>query len=139
MGETQPAPSTTDHGGGGEAHYTALQRRLAAFADDVTRLQALLADLHKHIAANADHASDISRRAAESDYDSKPVELAKAVSIALGGTSNDARTLTEMAGKIATKAENARATHQRLYERLHTVRSQRTERTPKPGAFTRPN
>ncbi|MTE20304.1 conjugal transfer protein TraB [Streptomyces sp. TRM43335] len=138
MGEIQPARNTAPTPGGDGARYTTLQNRLTAFAEDLGRADALLAQLAKRIEGNAERATGIARRAAESDFDSKPVRLAEAVGLALGGNVPDVRRLARMAAATAQQADNARHTHQRLYGRLHNVRSQRTARTPKPGAFNRP-
>lgn len=138
MGEIQPAQNTAPAPGGDGAHYTVLQNRLTVFAEELGRAQALLTQLAKRIESNAETATSVARRAAESDFDRKPVELAKAVGTALGGNVADVRRLTEMAGETARRADNARHEHQRLYGRLHEVRSRRTARTPKPGAFNRP-
>ncbi|WP_328758039.1 conjugal transfer protein TraB [Streptomyces sp. NBC_00271] len=139
MGEIEPAGSKTlTPAAGGEARYTALQRKLKGFAEDMDQAKVLLDLLATRVGQNATRAGSVSRRAAETEFDRKPVELAMAVATALGGVATDGARLVEKAGEVAAKAHRTQVTHQKRYERLHTVR-QRRERTPKPGAFVRNN
>ncbi|MDX3232521.1 conjugal transfer protein TraB [Streptomyces sp. ME19-01-6] len=137
MGEIEPAKKNTPEPAGGTSKYDRLQQRLKGFAADMEQSKILLEQLAKRIDANATHAKGVASRAAATEFDEKPVGLASAVSVALGGTGVDAKKLTQMAAKLAGKADATQRTHQRLYEPLHKVRSQRRERTPKPGAFNR--
>lgn len=135
MGEIEPAKNHTPEPAGSDSKYDRLQQRLKGFAADMEQSKILLEQLAKRINANASHAKRVASQAAATEFDEKPVGLASAVSVALGGTGVDAKTLTEMAAKLAVKADAVQRRHQRLYEPLHRVRSQRRVRTPKPGAF----
>lgn len=135
MGEIMPAKSQTPTPAGGSSSYDRLQRRLADLAHDLDQATVLLNVLRSRIQHNASRAHDTATKAAQSDFDTKPVEAASAVSVALGGIAVDVRRLAAKTKKMAGQAADAQVTHQRLYEPLHKVRAGRKERTPKPGAF----
>ncbi|MCX4650302.1 conjugal transfer protein TraB [Streptomyces microflavus] len=72
---------------------------------------------------------------ANAELDRKFVEMTNQVSVALGGAAVEVRRLHETAQEVSGLAHDTRRTHARLYEGLDTVRSNRREKTPKPGFF----
>jgi len=135
VGEITPATRKAPASAGGHSKYRATQQKLKGFEQDLDQLKMLLEQLAQRINDNADRALSTGRRAHDSDFDPRPVSLANAVGIALGGMGTDAAVLIQMASELAAKAADAQRTHQRRYEPLDKVRSQRRVRTPKPGAF----
>ena len=135
MGEIEPAAGRAPASAGGHSKYKATQQKLIGYEQDLDQLKVLFDQLAQRLADNADLAFSTANRAEDSDFDPKPVGLATAVGIALGGMGRDAVVLITMASKLAAKAADAQRTHQQRYEQLHKVRSQRNVRTPKPGAF----
>ena len=135
MGEITPAASGAPASAGGQSKYRATQQKLKAITQDMDQFKRLMEQLQQRIEAAAERAKSASARAHDSEFDAIPVGLATAVAIALRGMGQDAGIIVQMSGKVTGKADEAQRTHQRLYERLDNVRSRRTARTPKPGAF----
>ncbi|MGW5353406.1 conjugal transfer protein TraB [Streptomyces sp. NPDC004031] len=118
-------------------HYKAVQAKLAALSRALDDAGLDLETLVVSVQANAKRAEDAARDIANAGLDPKFVELTSNVSVALGGAAVQARKLQDTTTETATAAHESRATHSKLYGALDDIRSNRRERTPKPGFFAR--
>lgn len=132
------APTT---GGGaaartdGDNRYKAVQQKLKTLGTAMdmagTELEALLHGMRMNAQRSEGLAVDI----ANAELDRRFVEMTNQVSVALGGAAAEVRKLHETAQEVSGLAHDTRRAHARLYEGLDTVRSNRREKTPKPGFF----
>lgn len=138
MGDVEPraetaAPALAD----GDSRYKAVQAKLSklsrAMDDAARRLEAVQRSMRK----NASHAEGVAVDIAHAGLDPKFVGLTTNVADALGYASREVRTLAGVAQETADLAHQARRTHSTLYGGLDDIRSNRREKTPKPGFFNR--
>lgn len=117
--------------------FKAVQAKLSALGralDDAgTDLEALV----RSTKANASRAQDAARDIASAGLDPRFVELTSSVSVAMGGAAVQVRKLADTAQETADLTHQARGTHSRLYQGLDELRSNRREKTPRPGFFVR--
>ncbi|MDQ0701036.1 MULTISPECIES: conjugal transfer protein TraB [unclassified Streptomyces] len=125
------APAPAD----GDNRYKAVQaklRRLGQALDDST-LE--LEGLRRSMQTNASRTEDAARDIENAGLDGKFVEVTNLVSVALGGAAIEVRNLHDTAQETADLTHETRRTHSQLYGALDDIRSNRRERTPKPGFF----
>ncbi|MDG9687712.1 conjugal transfer protein TraB [Streptomyces sp. DH18] len=125
------APAPAD----GDNRYKAVQaklRRLGQALDDST-LE--LEGLRRSMQTNASRTEDAARDIENAGLDGKFVEMTNLVSVALGGAAIEVRLLHDTAQETADLTHETRRTHSQLYGALDDIRSNRRERTPKPGFF----
>jgi hypothetical protein len=127
------APAPVD----GDNRYKAVQAKLAALARALDDAGQDLEALVRSTKANAKRAEDAARDIANAGLDPRFVELTSNVSVALGGAAVQVRKLQDTATETADLTHQARATHSKLYGALDDIRSNRREKTPKPGFFVR--
>ncbi|MGW2841842.1 conjugal transfer protein TraB [Streptomyces sp. NPDC001493] len=130
------------HTGGGAAartdgdnRYKAVQQKLKTLGAAMDTADTELGTLLRRMKANAQRTEDLAVAIANAELDKKFVEMTNQVSVALGGAAIEVRKLHETAQEVSGLAHDTRRTHARLYEGLDTLRSNRKERTPKPGFF----
>ncbi|MFJ5646335.1 conjugal transfer protein TraB [Streptomyces sp. NPDC093223] len=126
-----PVPADDDN------RYKAVQEKLGALAHALDGAGGELESLVRSIKENAQFADDVAADIAAAGLDPTHVDLATHVGAALGGAGRQVHKLQRTAQETADLAYNARSTHRRLYEGLDELRSNRREKTPKPGFFDR--
>ncbi|GAB2606794.1 conjugal transfer protein TraB [Streptomyces capparidis] len=126
-----PAPADSDN------RYKAVQAKLATLAKIMDDGALELEALHREMKVNATRTERAALDIAHGGLDPKFVELTNDVAEALGGAAVEVNNLSTTAEQVATSTHQAKRTHSRLYGALDDIRSNRRERTPKPGFFTR--
>ncbi|MDV9188186.1 conjugal transfer protein TraB [Streptomyces sp. SR27] len=106
-----------------------LTRLTKALDDKAVELEVL----RRGMQANAMKAEDTAKAIEDADLDPRFVEATFAVSSALGGAAVQLRHLIEDAAEGASHSRVVQRTHARFYSGLDEVRSNRPEKTPKPG------
>jgi len=117
--------------------YKAVQAKLAALGRALDDAGMDLEALVRSVQTNARRAEDAARDIANAELDPKFVELTSNVSVALGGAAVQVRKLHDTAAETADLTHTTRATHSKLYGALDDIRSNRREKTPRPGFFER--
>ncbi|TGZ12382.1 conjugal transfer protein TraB [Streptomyces sp. S816] len=109
-------------------------KKLAAVMDDAAiELHAL----RRSMRADASYVDGVATDIEHADLDSKFVALTENVSCALAGAAVEMNTLAVMAQETADLTHQTRRTHAKLYGATDDIRSNRREKTPKPGFFNR--
>lgn len=127
------APAPAD----GDNRYKAVQtklHKLGAALDDAT-LE--LDGLRRSMQSNASRTEDAARDIDTAELDAKYVEVTNLVAVALGGAAVEVRKLHDTAQETTDLAHEAKRTHSKLYGALDDIRSNRREKTPRPGFFNR--
>ncbi|MFC0602254.1 conjugal transfer protein TraB [Streptomyces palmae] len=126
-----PVPTNDDN------RYKAVQSKLNKFgkALDIAILE--LESLSGSMQANAARTDDVATDIENAGLDPKFVALTSNVAVALTGAARHVRKLTQIAQETVDLTHQTRHTHAKLYRGLDDVRSNRSEKTPKPGFFNR--
>ncbi|MFF8681117.1 conjugal transfer protein TraB [Streptomyces sp. NPDC015237] len=127
------APAVAD----GDNRYKAVQTKLDALGKALDDAGLGLEELMRSIRKNAKRAEDAARDVANADLDPKFVELTSNVGVALGGAGVQVQKLHDTAQETADLTYETKNTHSKLYGALDDIRSNRRERTPRPGFFNR--
>ncbi|NJP74141.1 conjugal transfer protein TraB [Streptomyces sp. C1-2] len=130
---TGAAPAPAD----GDNRYKAVQAKLDTLGRALDDVGLGLEELMRSIKKNAKRAEDAARDVANADLDPKFVELTSNVAVALGGAGVQVKKLHDTAQETADLTHEAKRTHSKLYGVLDDIRSNRREKTPKPGFFNR--
>ncbi|SEE61394.1 hypothetical protein [Streptomyces sp. TLI_105] len=115
--------------------YKAIQAKLTRLSNALDDKAAELEVLQNRMKANAKKAQDTAQAIEHADLDPRFVELTSAVSTALGGAAVHIQRLTEDTVASASHSRVLQRSHARFYGELDEVRSNRREKTPKPGFF----
>ncbi|MEV5784546.1 conjugal transfer protein TraB [Streptomyces sp. NPDC052287] len=126
-----PVPTDADN------RFKAVQAKLEAFARALDDAGSDLESLVRSVRSNAGRAEDTARDVANAELDPKFVELSCSVGVALGGAAVQVRKLRNTAQETADLTHETRRKHSKLYGALDDIRSNRRERTPRPGFFNR--
>ncbi|MYW08583.1 MULTISPECIES: conjugal transfer protein TraB [unclassified Streptomyces] len=126
-----PAPADSDN------RYKAVQNKLSKLGKALDDAGLELESLRRSMQANASHTHDVALDIENGDLDAKFVEMASLVSEALGGAAIEVRRLRNTAQETADLTHGAKRKHASLYGALDDIRSNRRERTPRPGFFNR--
>ncbi|CAC36622.1 conjugal transfer protein TraB [Streptomyces sp. NRRL_B-16638] len=121
----------------GDNRYKAVQQKLKTLSTALQLAGDELEQLLRGMRQNAQRAEGLAVDIANAELDRKFIEMTNQVAVALGGAAVEVQKVHETAQEVSGLATDARRTHARLYEGLDTVRSGRSERTPKPGFFAR--
>ncbi|MEU8851982.1 conjugal transfer protein TraB [Streptomyces sp. NPDC048564] len=124
-----PAPSDDDN------RYKAVQAKLLRLGQAMDDATLDLESLRRSMYANASRTEDVARDIADAGLDVKYVELTNLVAVALGGAAIEVRKLADTAEETADFTHQTRRTHSTLYGALDDIRSNRREKTPRPGFF----
>ncbi|MFJ7069751.1 conjugal transfer protein TraB [Streptomyces sp. NPDC101115] len=130
---TGAAPAPAD----GDNRYKAVQAKLDTLGKAMDDATLELEGLRRSMHANAGDAGEMAQDIENARLDPKFVQLTRAVETALDGATREVRTLCDTAQETADLTHQTRHTHARLYGALDDIRSNRKERTPKPGFFNR--
>ncbi|MFD9794231.1 conjugal transfer protein TraB [Streptomyces sp. NPDC059070] len=127
------APAVAD----GDNRYKAVQAKLDKLGRALDDAGLGLEELVRRIRKNAKRAEDAARDVDNAGLDPKFVELTSNVSVALGGAGVQVKKLYETAQETASLTFETKRTHSKLYGALDDIRSNRREKTPRPGFFNR--
>ncbi|MFJ3637630.1 conjugal transfer protein TraB [Streptomyces sp. NPDC090112] len=127
------APAVVD----GDNRYKAVQAKLDALGRALDDAGLGLEELVRSIRKNAKRAEDAARDVDNAELDPRFVKLTSNVGVALGGAGVQVKKLYETAQETADLTHETRRTHSKLYGALDDIRSNRREKTPRPGFFNR--
>lgn len=125
------APAVAD----GDNRYKAVQAKLDALGRALDDAGLGLEELVRSVRRNAKRAEDAARDIDNAELDPKFVELTSNVGVALGGAGVQVKKLYETAQETADLTHETKRTHSKLYGALDDIRSNRREKTPRPGFF----
>ncbi|MFI2241161.1 conjugal transfer protein TraB [Streptomyces chrestomyceticus] len=137
MSELEPRRAGAAAPADGDNRYKSVQRKLKTLRQAMDQAETELGALVRSMRANATRTEKLAGHIAHAELDRRFVELTNQVAVALGGAAVEVGTLHETAQEVSGLAGDAQRTHARLYEGLDDIRSNRRERTPKPGFFAR--
>ncbi|MEU3464775.1 conjugal transfer protein TraB [Streptomyces sp. NPDC006733] len=127
------APAPAD----GDNRYKAVQNKLSHLARAMDDSTLELESLQRSMQANAKHTENVARDIENAGLDGKFVEVTNLVTVALGGAAVQVRRLCDTAQETADLTHETKSTHCELYGALDDIRSNRREKTPRPGFFDR--
>ncbi|GAA2639533.1 conjugal transfer protein TraB [Streptomyces spororaveus] len=127
------APAVAD----GDNRYKAVQAKLDRLGKAMDDATLELEGLQRSMEANADHTDDVATDIENAGLDPKFVALTANVAVALVGAAREVRKLSDTAQETADLTHETRRTHSKLYGALDDIRSNRREKTPRPGFFNR--
>ncbi|MGW3674169.1 conjugal transfer protein TraB [Streptomyces sp. NPDC005166] len=130
---TGAAPSPAD----GDNRYKAVQNKLDKLGKAMDDATLELESLRRSMQANATRTENVARDIENAGLDGKFVEVTNLVSVALGGAAVEVRRLHDTAQETADLTHETQRTHSKLYGALDDIRSNRREKTPRPGFFNR--
>jgi len=130
---TSAAPAVADD----DNRYKAVQAKLDKLGKAMDDATLELESLRRSMQNNADHTDGVATDIENADLDPKFVSLTANVALALIGAAREVKTLSETAQETADLTHQTRRTHAKLYSALDDIRSNRREKTPKPGFFNR--
>ncbi|MCL3998171.1 conjugal transfer protein TraB [Streptomyces lavenduligriseus] len=117
--------------------YKAVQAKLDKLGKAMDDATVELQGLRRSMQNNADHTDGVSTDITNAELDPKFVTLTDLVATALAGAAREVHTLAQSAQETVDLTYKTRRAHARLYGALDDVRSNRREKTPKPGFFNR--
>ncbi|MDX3538060.1 conjugal transfer protein TraB [Streptomyces sp. MB09-01] len=127
------APAVAD----GDNRYKAVQAKLNKLGKAMDDATLELEGLQRSMQANADHTDDVDLAIENAGLDPKFITLTSNVATALVGAAREVRRLSDTAQETADLTHETRRTHSKLYGALDDIRSNRPEKTPRPGFFNR--
>ncbi|GGP32351.1 conjugal transfer protein TraB [Streptomyces capoamus] len=130
-GNAAPAVADDDN------RYKTVQAKLDKLGKAMDDATLELEALRRSMQANAKHTDDVANDIENADLDPKFVGLTANVATALDGAARDVRTLSDTAQETADLTHETRRTHAKFYGALDDIRSNRREKTPRPGFFNR--
>ncbi|MGW8065948.1 conjugal transfer protein TraB [Streptomyces ziwulingensis] len=130
---TSAAPAVADD----DNRYEAVQAKLDKLGKAMDDATLELEGLRRSMQANAKHTDSVATDIENADLDPKFVSLTANVATALDGAAREAKTLSDTAQETADLTHETRRTHAKLYGALDDIRSNRREKTPRPGFFNR--
>ncbi|MEU8550528.1 conjugal transfer protein TraB [Streptomyces roseoverticillatus] len=127
------APALADD----DNRYKAVQAKLGKLTQALDDADNELEELRRSMKATAARAQGVAGDIENADLDAKFVSVTDDVALALGGAVAEVKDLCTTAQEVATLAHQAKGTHAKLYGGLDDIRSNRREKTPRPGFFNR--
>ncbi|MFD5891113.1 conjugal transfer protein TraB [Streptomyces sp. NPDC060334] len=121
----------------GGNRYKSVQSKLEKLGKAMDDAGLELEALRRSMKGNAAHTHDVAGDIENADLDAKFVVMTNLVSVALGGAAVEVKRLCDSAQETADRTWEAKRTHSRLYGALDDIRSNRPEKTPRPGFFNR--
>ncbi|MFF3775761.1 conjugal transfer protein TraB [Streptomyces sp. NPDC002232] len=132
-----PRSSTAPVMADDDNRYKAVQAKLDKLGQAMDDAGLELEALQRSMQKNANDTGDMAQDIANAHLDPKFVSLTNNVESALVGAAREVRTLCDTAQETADLTHETRRTHARLYGALDDIRSNRREKTPRPGFFNR--
>ncbi len=117
--------------------YKAVQAKLNKLGKAMADATLELESLQRSMQANASHTDDVASDIENAGLDPKFVALTANVAMALVGAARAVRKLSDTAQETADLTHETRRSHSNLYGALDDIRSNRREKTPKPGFLNR--
>ncbi|WP_331735478.1 conjugal transfer protein TraB (plasmid) [Streptomyces sp. NBC_01166] len=136
MSDLEPRSSGTAPADG-DNRYKSVQSKLVRLGKAMDDAGLELEALRRSMQANAAHTHDVAGDIENADLDARFVEVTNLVSVALGGAAVEVKGLCDSAQETADLTYETKSTHSRLYGALDDIRSNRREKTPRPGFFDR--
>lgn len=130
-GNAEPAVADDDN------RYKAVQAKLDKLSKAMDDATLDLVALWRSMLANAKHTDGVATDIENADLDPKFVVLTANVATALDGAAREVRKLSDTAQETVDLTHETRRTHAKLYGALDDIRSNRREKTPRPGFFNR--
>ncbi|WP_331743039.1 conjugal transfer protein TraB (plasmid) [Streptomyces sp. NBC_00868] len=127
------APAPAD----GDNRYKAVQAKLNKLGKAMSDATLELEGLRRSMQANAKNTEGVAGDIENADLDAKFVEVTNLVAVALGGAAVQVKKLCDTAQETCDLTHETKRTHSKLYGALDDIRSNRPEKTPKPGFFDR--
>lgn len=121
----------------GDNRYKAVQAKLDRLGKAMDDATLELVSLQRSMRTNATRTEDAAGDIENAGLDGKFVEVTNLVAVALGGAAVEVRKLHDTAQETADLTHETKRTHSKLYGALDDIRSNRRERTPRPGFFNR--
>lgn len=121
----------------GDNRYKAVQAKLDRLGKAMDDSTLELVSLQRSMRSNATRTEDAARDIENAGLDGKFVEVTNLVAVALGGAAVEVRKLHDTAQETADLTHETKRTHSTLYGALDEIRSNRREKTPRPGFFNR--
>ncbi|MFF1714563.1 conjugal transfer protein TraB [Streptomyces sp. NPDC058268] len=135
--ELAPRSSTAPVVADGDNRYKAVQAKLDKLGKTMDDATLELEALQRSMQDNASHTDGVATDIENADLDPKFVGLTVNVVSALIGSAREVRTMSATARETADLTHQTRRTHSKLYRGLDDIRSNRREKTPRPGFFNR--
>ncbi|WPO76273.1 conjugal transfer protein TraB [Streptomyces sp. KN37] len=117
--------------------YKAVQAKLDKLGKAMDDATIELESLRRSMETNAKQTDCLATDIENAGLDPKFVALTHNVATALDGAAREVRGLCDTAHETTDLTHRTRRTHSKLYRALDEIRSNRREKTPKPGFFTR--
>ncbi|MEG8280969.1 conjugal transfer protein TraB [Streptomyces sp. AHA2] len=130
---TSTAPAVADD----DNRYKAVQAKLDKLGKALDDATLDLLGLWRSMQENAKHTDGVATDIENADLDPKFVGLTANVATALDGAAREVRKLSDTAQETVDLTHETRRTHAKLYGALDDIRSNRREKTPRPGFFDR--
>ncbi|MBY8889098.1 conjugal transfer protein TraB [Streptomyces sp. PTM05] len=130
-------PYTGGAAAAGDNRYKAVQAKLSRLGQRLDEAADDLEALRKRMKATADHTTSVGDDIEHAGLDGKFVVLTEHVAEALGGAAAQVGRLRAITQDTAGHTFQVKGSHAKLYGRLDEIRSNRREKTPKPGFFIR--
>ncbi|MGY1503653.1 conjugal transfer protein TraB (plasmid) [Streptomyces sp. QTS52] len=121
----------------GDNRYKAVQAKLDRLGKAMDDSVLELVSLQRSMRSNAGRTEDAARDIENAGLDGKFVEVTNLVAVALGGAAVEVRKLHDTTQETADLTHETKRTHSKLYGALDEIRSNRPEKTPRPGFFNR--
>ncbi|MGW7318302.1 conjugal transfer protein TraB [Streptomyces sp. NPDC054865] len=137
---SNPAPRSTGRAAApadGDNRYKSVQSKLDKLSKAMDDAGLELEALRRSMKDNADRTLDVAVDIEHAELDAKFVQMTNWVSVALGGAALEVKRLCDRAQETADLAHHTKRTHAKLYGALDDIRSNRSERTPRPGFLNR--
>ncbi|MEU6595143.1 conjugal transfer protein TraB [Streptomyces sp. NPDC046881] len=130
---TSTAPAVADD----DNRYKAVQAKLDKLGTAMDDAGLELEAIHRSMQNNATHTEGVTDDIENAGLDPKFVRLTVNVSLALLGAAREVRKMSDIAEETVDLTHQTRRTHARLYGALDDIRSNRREKTPRPGFLNR--
>nr|WP_168723217.1 conjugal transfer protein TraB [Streptomyces sp. SAT1]ANO42807.1 conjugal transfer protein TraB [Streptomyces sp. SAT1] len=130
-GSAVPAVADADN------RYKAVQAKLNKLGEALEDSTLELESLRRSMQNLAQHTDSVVTDIENASLDPKFVSLTAHVATALTGAAREVRTLCDHAPETADLTHETRRLHATRYRALDDIRSNRREKTPKPGFFNR--
>jgi hypothetical protein len=121
----------------GDNRYKAVQAKLDRLGKAMDDAALELVSLQRSMRANASRTEGVAGDIENAGLEGKFVEVTNLVAVALGGAAVEVRKLHDTAEEVVDLTYQTKRTHSKLYGALDDIRSNRREKTPRPGFFNR--
>ncbi|MYT77532.1 hypothetical protein YW3DRAFT_06523 [Streptomyces sp. MnatMP-M77] len=136
MSDPAPRPATASPArADGDNRYKAVQAKLRKLGQAMDDATLELEGLRRSMQSNASRSEGVACDIENAELDPRFVEMTNLASVALGGAAVEVRRLRDTAQETADLTHATKRSHAQFYGALDDIRSNRREKTPKPGFF----